>query len=144
MIQKIIVMLLSVVWERIQERTRNFGHLVYETWPQTYVRSVFKFYKKQTCTKSSEKKLCRVPGHGTRQRGSLPSAKNKGLSKEGFEFFLKKFIFAECLHMGTRQRPLKKILCRAPCQGHSAKYFPKKNLCRVPDLGHSAKKFKKN
>ena len=67
------------------------------------------------------------------------------LDKEGFEFFLKKFIFAECLHMGTRQRPLKKILCRAPCQGHSAKYFPKKNLCRVSDLGHSAKNFfKKN
>ena len=28
-------------------------------------------------------------GHDTRQRGSLPSAKNKALGKEGFEFFFK-------------------------------------------------------
>ena len=42
-----IVMLLSVVWSRIQEQTRNFEHLVHETWPRTCVRSVFKFYKKQ-------------------------------------------------------------------------------------------------
>ena len=76
----------------------------------------------------------------------MPSAKNKALGKEGFEFFLKKI-----------------PLCRVPSQGHSAKtfrkkkslpsavlgalgkVFSKKNLCRVPDLGHSAKTFlKKN
>ena len=49
-----IVMLLSVVWGRIQERTRNFGDLVHETWPRTYVRSVFKFYKKQTTYENHE------------------------------------------------------------------------------------------
>ena len=54
MIQKMIVMLLSVVWGRIQERTRNFGHLVHETWPRTCVRSVFKFYKKQTKSENHE------------------------------------------------------------------------------------------
>ena len=57
------------------------------------------------CTKNLEaknkKKLCR--------RGSLPSAKNKALGKEGFEFFLKKI-----------------PLCRVPSQGHSAKTFQKK------------------
>ena len=68
--------------------------------------------------------------------------------------FKKKFLFAECLHrgtrqryfkkncnffnsslcrlpklLGTRQRHLKKLnLYRAPCQGHSAKYFPKKKF----------------
>ena len=46
MILKLIVMLVSVVRGRVQERTRNFGHLVHETWPRTCVRSVFKFYKK--------------------------------------------------------------------------------------------------
>ena len=51
-----IVMLLSVVWGRIQERNRNFGHLIHETWPRTYVQSVFKFYKKQT--KSGNHKTC--------------------------------------------------------------------------------------
>ena len=83
-----------------------------------------------------------MPGHGTRQRGSLPSAKSKALGKEGFDFFLKKF-----------------PLCRVPAQGHSAKtfrknnslpsavsgalgkvFFKKKNLCRVPNNRHSAKK----
>ena len=49
-----IVMLLSVVWGRIQERTRNFGHLVHETWPRTCVRSVFKLYKKQTKSENHE------------------------------------------------------------------------------------------
>ena len=49
-----IVMLLSVVWGRIQERTRNFGHLVHETWQRTCVRSVFKFYKKQTKSENHE------------------------------------------------------------------------------------------
>ena len=49
-----IVMLLSVVWGRIQERTQNFGHLVHETWPRTCMRSVFKFYKKQTKSKNHE------------------------------------------------------------------------------------------
>ena len=28
----------------------------------------------------------------------MPSVKNKALGKEGFEFFFKKFLFAECLH----------------------------------------------
>ena len=54
MIQKTIVMLLSVVCGRIQERTRNFGHLAHETWPWTCVRSVFKFYKKQTKSENHE------------------------------------------------------------------------------------------
>ena len=54
MIQKMIVMLVSVVWGRIQERTQNFGHLVHETWPRTCVRSVFKFYKKQTKSENHE------------------------------------------------------------------------------------------
>ena len=49
-----IVMLLSVVWGRIHERTRNFGHLVHETWSWTCVRSVFKFYKKQTKSENHE------------------------------------------------------------------------------------------
>ena len=39
---------------RIQERTRNFGHLVHETWPRTCMRSVFKFYKKQTKSENHE------------------------------------------------------------------------------------------
>ena len=46
---------------------------------------------KKGCTKNLEaknkKKLCRAPGHGTRQRGSLSSAKNKALDKEVFRFF---------------------------------------------------------
>jgi len=49
-----IVMLLSVVWGRIQERTRNLEHLVHKTWPRTCVRSVFKFYKKQTKSENHE------------------------------------------------------------------------------------------
>ena len=47
-----IVKFQSVVWGRI--RTRNFGHLVHETWPRTCVRSVFKLYKKQTKFKNHE------------------------------------------------------------------------------------------
>ena len=46
MIRKLIVMLVSVMRGRIQERTRNFGHLVHETCPRNCVWSVFKFYKK--------------------------------------------------------------------------------------------------
>ena len=49
-----IVVLLSVVWDHIQERTRNFRHLIHETWPRTCVRSVFKFYKKQTKSENYE------------------------------------------------------------------------------------------
>jgi len=49
-----IVMLLSVVWGCIQERTRNFEYLVHETWPRTCVQSVFKFYKKQTKSENHE------------------------------------------------------------------------------------------
>ena len=33
---------------------QNFRHLVHETWPRTCVRSVFKFYKKQTKSKNHE------------------------------------------------------------------------------------------
>ena len=54
MIQKLIVMLVSVVRGRIQERTWNFGHLVHETCPRNCVWSVFKFYKKQTKSKNHE------------------------------------------------------------------------------------------
>ena len=54
MIQKLIVMLVSVMRGRIQERTRNFGHLVHETCPQNCVWSVFKFYKKQMKTENHE------------------------------------------------------------------------------------------
>ena len=45
---KIIFMLFSIMWGRIQEHTTNFEHLVHETWPRTCGRVVFKFYKKQT------------------------------------------------------------------------------------------------
>ena len=102
-----------------------------------------------------------MPGHGTWQRVSLPSASHQALGKECFNFFLN-FLFAECIHRSTRQRNNKKNLCRVPSKGHSAKYFKNKknslpsarsetlgkelkkklNLCRVPDLGHSAKKLK--
>ena len=51
---KLIVMLVSVVWGRIQERTRNFGHLIHETCPRNCVWSVFKFYKKQTKSENHE------------------------------------------------------------------------------------------
>ena len=54
MIQKLIVMLVSVVRGRIQEWARNFGHLVHETCPRNYVRSVFKLYKKQTKSENHE------------------------------------------------------------------------------------------
>ena len=56
MIQKMIFMVLSVVWGRIQEWTRNFKHLVHETWPRTCGRVDFKFYKKQT--KSENHQTC--------------------------------------------------------------------------------------
>ena len=49
-----IFMVLSVVWGHIQERTRNFKHLVHETWPWTYRRIIFKFYKIQTKSKNYE------------------------------------------------------------------------------------------
>ena len=47
-------MLVSVVRGRIQERTRNFGHLVHETCPRNCVWSVYKFYKKQTKSENHE------------------------------------------------------------------------------------------
>ena len=72
--------------------------------------------------------LCRVP----RIRHS---------AKRFFEFFLEISSLPSAF-TGTLGKDIsKKILnlCRAPCQGHSAKYFQKKNLCRVPNSWHSAK-----
>ena len=43
---KMIFMLFSIMWGRIQKQTTNFEHLVYETRPWTCGRVVFKFYKK--------------------------------------------------------------------------------------------------
>ena len=51
---KMIFMLLSLMWGHIQEQTINFEHLVHETWPRTYGRVVFKFYKKQTKSENHE------------------------------------------------------------------------------------------
>jgi hypothetical protein len=44
------------MWGRIQEHTRTFEYLVHETWPRTYGRIIFKFYKKQT--KSENHEIC--------------------------------------------------------------------------------------
>ena len=52
--RKMIFMLFSIMWGRIQEQTTNFEHLIHETWPRTYGRVVFKFYKKQTKSKNHE------------------------------------------------------------------------------------------
>ena len=52
--EKMIFMLFSIMWGRIQEQTTNFEHLVHETWPLTCGRVVFKFYKKQTKTENLE------------------------------------------------------------------------------------------
>ena len=74
--------------------------------------------------------LCRVPA----VRHSAKSVLN---------FFLKNFLFAECIHRSARQRNYKKKLnlCRVPDLGHSAKkFFKKSNLCRVPNSRRSAKK----
>ena len=51
---KMIFMLFSIMWGRIQQQTTNFKHLVHETWPQTCGRVVFKFYKKQTKSENHE------------------------------------------------------------------------------------------
>ena len=51
---KMIFMIFSIIWGRIQEQTTNFEHLVHETWPRTCGRVVFKFYKKQTKSKNHE------------------------------------------------------------------------------------------
>ena len=51
---KMIFMLFSIMWGRIQEQTTNFEHLIHETWPRTYGRVVFKFYKKQTKSENHE------------------------------------------------------------------------------------------
>jgi len=47
-------MLVSVMRGRIEERTRNFGHLVHETCPRNCVWSVYKFYKNQTKSENHE------------------------------------------------------------------------------------------
>ena len=52
--EKMIFMLFSIMWGRIQEQTTNFEHLVYETWPRTCGRIVFKFYKMQTKSENHE------------------------------------------------------------------------------------------
>ena len=52
--EKMIFMLFSIMWGHIQEQTINFEHHVHETWPRTYGRVVFKFYKKQTKTENLE------------------------------------------------------------------------------------------
>ena len=51
---KMIFMLFSIMWGRIQEQTTNFEHIVHETWPLTCGRVVFKFYKKQTKFKNQK------------------------------------------------------------------------------------------
>ena len=51
---KMIFMLFSIMWGRIQDKTINFEHLDHKTWPRTCGRVVFKFYKKQTKTKNLE------------------------------------------------------------------------------------------
>ena len=107
----------------------------------------------------TKKNLYRVPGHGTRQRRCLPSAKNKALGKEGFEFFFKKFPLCRVPSQGTQQRHLKKIFAECRARGTRQSIFQKKNLpsarsgtlgkefffkknllCRVPNSRHSAKK----
>ena len=85
-------------------------------------------------------------------------------SVKRFLNFFRNFLFAECLHRGTRQRYFKKnslpsavsealgkvfskkkSLSSARSGTLGKEFFFKKNLlCRVPDLGHSTKKFKKN
>jgi hypothetical protein len=54
---KILFVLLSVVWGRIQEHARNFERLVQKTRPPTCERMVFKLYKMQT--KSENHETCR-------------------------------------------------------------------------------------
>ena len=51
---KMIFMLFSIMWGRIQEQTTNFEYLIHETWPRTCGRVVFKFYKKQMKTENLE------------------------------------------------------------------------------------------
>ena len=51
---KIIFLLFSIMWGRIQEQTTNFEHLIHETWPRTCGRVVFKFYKKQMMSENPE------------------------------------------------------------------------------------------
>ena len=50
---KMIFMLFSIMWGRIQEQTTNFEH-VHETWPRTCGRVIFKFYIKQTKSENHE------------------------------------------------------------------------------------------
>ena len=149
MIQKMIVMLLSVVWGRIQERTWNFGHLVHETWPRTCVRSVFKFYKKQTKSENHETcwdvvisyveamiKISEVFVHVVMYDAYKPGylrnfrvcrvPRIRHSAKKVLNFF-KKISSLPSAFIGALGKEIsKKNLCRAPCQGHSAKYFLKK------------------
>ena len=52
---KMIFMLFSIMWGRIQEQTTNFEHLVHKTWPRTCGRVVFKFCKKQMKSENHER-----------------------------------------------------------------------------------------
>ena len=52
--KKMIFMLFSIMWGRIQKQTTNFEHLIHETWPRTCDRVIFKFYKKQTKSENHE------------------------------------------------------------------------------------------
>jgi hypothetical protein len=52
--RKMIFLLLSLMWGHIQEQTRNFEHLVHETWPRTCGWIVLKLYKKKTKSKNHE------------------------------------------------------------------------------------------
>ena len=103
-----------------------------------------------------------MPGHGTRQRGSLPSAKNKALGKEGFEFFLKKISLCRVPpqeHLAKKLKKIKslpsavpgalgkvflkkfkKIFTECHASGTRQSIFQKTNLPSAY-LGHSAKKF---
>ena len=110
-------------------------------------------------------KLCRVPGHCTRQRffkkskKSLPSAR---LGRHSAKSFFKKIknVFAECLAavalgkeflkkkmslpsaltVGTRQRRRQRSSAVDGCFSlPSAAVGPRKRLCRVPDKWPSAK-----
>ena len=89
-----------------------------------------------------------MPGHGTRQMGSLSSATDKALGKEGFNFFL--FLKISSLPSASTgalgKEIIKKIksLPSAVTVALGKVFFLKKILCRVPDLRHSAKDFKKN
>jgi hypothetical protein len=95
--KKMTFLLVSLIWGCIQEQTRNLEHVVLETWPQTCVRNVWKFYKKQT--------------------KSLPSIEWTTLGKDD--------CFAKYLDSGTRpsvevnNTRQRWLLCRVPWLWHS-------------------------